>query len=132
MKAMAVVKWMVGFVVIGGGLTYFMVQAMQSSYSYYYSVEEFLSASEQVRNAPLRLAGKVKPGTVARDIEKLALAFTLTGGQAEIPVAYTGTVPDNFTEDIEVVVQGRLDPSGTFEAESVMTRCESKYKAKVE
>ncbi|MBE0535566.1 MAG: cytochrome c maturation protein CcmE [Phycisphaerae bacterium] len=132
MKSMTVVKWMVGFVVIGGGLTYFVVQAMQSSYSYYYTVDEFVSGGEQFQNASLRLAGKVKPGTVTRDIEKLALNFILTGAQAELPVAYTGTVPDNFTEDIEVVVQGRLDASGTFKAESVMTRCESKYKAKVE
>jgi cytochrome c-type biogenesis protein CcmE len=131
MKSSTIVKWVVGIVVIGGGLTYFMFQAMQSSYSYYYSVDEFLAGSEQVQNASLRLAGKVKPGTVKRDLEKLALAFTLAGGQAEIPVAYRGTVPDNFTEDIEVVVQGRLDPSGTFKADSVMTRCESKYKAKV-
>jgi len=132
MKSSTIVKWVVGIVVIGGGLTYFMFQAMQSSYSYYYSVDEFFAGSEQVQNASLRLAGKVKPGTVKRDMEKLALAFTLAGGQAEIPVAYSGTVPENFADDIEVVVQGRLDPSGTFKADSVMTRCESKYKAKVD
>lgn len=132
MKSLTVVKWVLGIVVIGGGLTFFMVQAMQSSYSYYYSVDDFLAGDQQLQSASLRLAGKVKPGTVTRDIQKLTLNFTLAGTQAEIPVAYTGTVPDNFTDDIEVVVQGKLDPSGAFNADSVMTRCESKYKAKVD
>ena len=132
MKALVLVKWVIGIAAIGCGLTFFMVQAMQSSWSYYYTVDEFVSGSEKIRNAPVRLAGKVKPGTAVKDMQTLRLTFTLAGKEAEIPVAYTGIVPDNFAEDIEVVVQGRLEPSGTFKADSVMTRCESKYKAKVE
>ena len=131
MKAKMVIKVIVGVVVIGGGLVYFMFQAMQSSWSYYYSVDEFLSGSEEVKAHSLRLAGKVKIGSVSRDLEKMKLDFTLTGDKNEIPVTYGGVVPDNFTEDIEVVVQGQLDTAGTFKAETLMTRCESKYKAKV-
>ena len=37
-----------------------------------------------------------------------------------------------FTDGIEVVVSGRLNPEGDFQAEKLMTRCESKYKAKLE
>lgn len=131
MKAKTVTKLIIGIVVIGGGIGYFMYQAMQSSYSYYYSVDDFSSGSEATKNSSLRLAGKVKTGTVSKDMEKMELAFVLAGTNNELPVKYTGVVPDNFTEGIEVVVEGQLDPSGTFNARTLMTRCESKYKAEV-
>jgi cytochrome c-type biogenesis protein CcmE len=131
MKTKAMIKIIIGIVVIGGGIGYFMYQAMQSSWSYYYSVDDFTEGSDAVKNSSLRLAGKVKDGSVQRDIEKMLLTFTITGQSAEIPVSYSKTVPDNFTEGIEVVVEGRLDPSGTFQADDLMTRCESKYEAKL-
>lgn len=132
MKTKVLAKILIGIIVIGGGTGYFMYQAIQSSSSYYYSVDDFVVGSDAVQNSSLRLAGKVKEGSVERDIEKMLLTFTLTGEKTEIPVSYSKTVPDNFTEGIEVVLDGRLDPSGNFKAEKLMTRCESKYKAKLE
>ncbi len=131
MKLKTVIKLVIGIIVIGGGIGYFMYQAMQSSWSYYYSVDEFTSGSDVVKNSSLRLAGKVKSGTVSKDMAQMQLSFVLEGTDNELPVTYTGVVPDNFAEEIEVVVEGRLEPSGTFNAETLMTRCESKYKAKV-
>jgi cytochrome c-type biogenesis protein CcmE len=60
------------------------------------------------------------------------LQFTLAGAEAELPVQYHGVVPDNFVENREVVVEGRLAAAGVFQADKLMTRCESKYQAKVE
>jgi cytochrome c-type biogenesis protein CcmE len=132
MKTKALIRISIGIIVIGGGVGYFMSQAIQSSSSYYYTVDQFMAGSGAVKDSSLRMAGKVKEGTVQRDIEKMLLTFTLTGEESEIPVSYSKTVPDNFTDGIEVVVHGRLDPSGNFQADKLMTRCESKYKAKLE
>lgn len=132
MKTKALVKITIGIIVIGGGIGYFMYQAIQSSSSYYYAVDDFTAGSEVVRSSSLRLAGKVKNGSIQQDIEHMLLTFTLIGEKTEIPVTYSKTVPDNFTDGIEVVVSGRLDASGNFQADKLMTRCESKYKAKLE
>ena len=131
MKAKTVVKILVGVIVIGGGIGYFMYQAMQSSWSYYYSVDDFIANNTKGQNYSLRLAGVVKPGTVNHDLQKMILSFTLAGTNNEIPVLYKGSVPDNFAEEREVVVEGRLNTNGSFQADLLMTRCESKYKAKV-
>ena len=131
MKVKTWVRVIIGIIVIGGGVGYFMYQAMQSSWSYYYSVDEFAGGSESVKNSSLRLAGKVKPGSISKDMEQMLLSFVIQGTDAELPVIYSGVVPDNFAEDIEVVVEGQLDPAGDFNAQTLMTRCESKYKAKV-
>lgn len=127
---------MIGVVVIGGGLGYFMFEAMQSSWSYYYLVddfvEDFTAKNSAAETSSLRVFGKVKPDSVTRDLEKTLLTFTLAGSKNELPVQYKGSVPDNFTEDRDVVVQGRLDTTGVFQAKTLMTKCESKYSAKDE
>ncbi len=131
MKTKALVKIVIGIIVIGGGIGYFMYQAMQSSWSYYYSVDEFSVNNPDVASSSFRIAGRVKSGSIHRNTEEMKLTFTIAGANSELPVNYRKTVPDNFTDDIEVVIEGRLDTSGVFQADSLMTNCESKYKAKV-
>ena len=131
MKSKTIVKLLVGIIVIGGGIGYFIYQAMQSSWSYYYSVDDFSAAGAAAQEHSFRLAGRVKPGSVVRDLQNSTLRFTLSGAKAELPVRYKGVTPDNFVEDKEVVVEGRLAATGVFQADTVMTRCESKYQAKV-
>jgi cytochrome c-type biogenesis protein CcmE len=131
MTTKTIVKLVVGLVVIGGGVGYFTYQAMQSSWAYYYSVDDFSAAGAAAQEHSFRLAGRVKAGSVVRDLQNLTLQFTLAGAQAELPVVYKGTTPDNFTENREVVVEGRLASTGVFYADTLMTRCESKYQAKV-
>ena len=132
MKMKIIMKIVIGVVLIGGAMTFFVVQAMRSSWSYYYSVDEFSANRSAVKNHSLRIAGRVKRGSIVRDLEKVSLNFTLAGSQTELPVQYKGPVPDNFAEDREVVVEGRLDTTGVFRADMLMTKCESKYKAKVD
>jgi cytochrome c-type biogenesis protein CcmE len=132
MKKKTVVKIIVGVVLIGGAMSYFIYQAMQSSYAYYYSVDDLAADEAAAQNHSLRIAGRVKKGTVQNDLQNMRLSFQLTGTQATLPINYEGVVPDNFTDDIEVVVEGHLGTTGVFQADKLMTRCESKYKAKVQ
>ena len=131
MRMKTITKAVVGIVVIGGGVGYFMVQAMQSSWAYYYSVDDFSATGAATQEHSFRLAGRVQPGSVVRDREHVTLRFTLAGAQAQLPVQYKGVTPDNFAEDREVVVEGRLGTDGVFQADNLMTRCESKYQVKV-
>jgi cytochrome c-type biogenesis protein CcmE len=131
MNTKTAVKVGIGILVIGGGVVYFMYQAMQSSWAYYYSVDDFSAAGTASQGQSFRLAGRVKAGSVERDLQNMTLRFTLAGAQAQLPVQYKGITPDNFMEDREVVVEGRLAATGVFQADTLMTRCESKYQAKV-
>ena len=53
----------------------------------------------------------------------------LLGETKRVPVAFKGVVPDLFKAGSEVVVEGRLDQGGVFRADSVMTKCASKYES---
>jgi cytochrome c-type biogenesis protein CcmE len=131
MKSRILIKTIVAVVLISGSLTYFIYHSMQSSWVYYYSVDEFAAKKSEVKNYSVRIAGKVKPATISRDLKQMNLTFMLAGDTASVPVSYKGVVPDNFTDGREVVVEGHLDPNGLFHADVIITRCESKYRAKV-
>ena len=74
----------------------------------------------------LRLGGMVKPGSVKRG-DELRISFEVTDGAKEVRVAYQGIVPDLFREGQGVVVEGRLEPGGTFSADSVLAKHDEKY-----
>ena len=59
----------------------------------------------------------LQPGSVNRDLEKMSLTFTLAGAKTELPVYYDGTVPENFTDDIEVVDE-TVEPSEPADSSS--------------
>lgn len=132
MRKETITKIIVSAIVIGGAMVYFIYQAMQSSWAYCYSVDDFAARKSAVQNHSLRIAGRVEKGSTERDLQKMLLTFTLAGSKMTLPVSYEGVVPDNFAEDIEVVVEGHLAPSGIFQANKLITRCESKYRAKEE
>lgn len=132
MKTKTFIKTLIGVFVIGGGVGYFMFQAMQSSWAYYYSVDDFVANSNAAKSNSLRIAGSVKEDSVVRDVEKMLLTFALAGSKSQVPVHYKGSVPDNFAEGKEVVVEGRLDAAGVFQANTLLTKCESKYKTEVD
>ena len=132
MKTKIIVKTLVGVIIIGGGIGYFVYQAMQSSWSYYYSVDEFTKSETTAQKYSSRIAGRVQKDSIKHDLEKMSLSFILSGANATVPVVYNGLVPDNFEQGREVVVQGQLDTNGVFQANKLMTKCESKYKAKVD
>ena len=74
-----------------------------------------------------RLGGLVKPGSVARDGGSLVVNFTVTDGQAEVPVQFDGILPDLFREGKGVIAIGALDEGGTFAADEVLAKHDENY-----
>ena len=129
MKGKFVVKLIVGMVVISVALIY-LWSTIQGSWQYDTSVDEFQSDPEvQARKA--RVGGIVEIGSVDIDLETIQLDFVLAGLTTSMPISYHGTVPENFEEDREVLVEGKLDEHGVFQASKLITKCESKYQKKV-
>ena len=129
MKGKLIIKYLLGTLVILSALVY-LVSTIQSSWAYDISVDEFLS-DQNARSHRARVGGIVKKGSVEVDLEKVHLKFVLAGHRHALPVSYHNAVPENFEEDREVLVEGTLDENGVFQAQKLITKCESKYKAKV-
>ena len=74
----------------------------------------------------VRLGGLVKTGSVERG-DNLQIHFKVTDGNKDIPVNYRGIVPDLFREGQGVIVEGHIEPGGTFIADTVLAKHDENY-----
>jgi cytochrome c-type biogenesis protein CcmE len=73
-----------------------------------------------------RLGGMVTKGSVQRAPGSLEVHFVVTDFKHEVPVSYTGVLPDLFREGQGVVAHGRMS-GGTFVADEVLAKHDEKY-----
>ena len=87
-----------------------------------------VAAGETPKNRAFRIGGMVKEGSVQRD--GVNVRFVVTDTAHDIPVTYTGILPDLFREGKGVVAQGKLDDAGTtpsFKASEVLAKHDENY-----
>ena len=77
----------------------------------------------------IRLGGLVKEGTVVRG-QGLLVTFTVTDTLKDVPVSYTGALPDLFREGQGVVTEGMLGQDGSFTADTVLAKHDENYMPK--
>jgi cytochrome c-type biogenesis protein CcmE len=144
MNAGTVRKFIIAVIVIGAASVYLLYQTGESSWVYYYTVDEFVESEsgkplqgsdtqppQTIRNGVIRLAGRVKADSIVHNAQKMQLDFELIGQNKSVVVRFSGVAPKNFSADRDVVVEGRISADGTFEARKILTRCESKYRVKL-
>jgi cytochrome c-type biogenesis protein CcmE len=128
-------RFIAGAVALVGVVGYLAVTGMKDSMMYYYTPDELASkvtADPTARDLGAKVGGRVVPGSVQFDARTLDLRFTMVdiaSGRTTFPVHYNGPLPDTFEEGRDVVVEGRLNAAGTFEATNVLTKCGSRYEA---
>ncbi len=74
-----------------------------------------------------RLGGMVQAGSISRLPDGLSIRFVATDGKADMPVEYTGIVPDLFKEESGMVADGRLRADGTFVADRILAKHDERY-----
>lgn len=122
----------VGMLLVASATGFLVYKATGDHLTYYREVDELMAATGP-SDEKLRVSGDVVAGSVVRGGADRQIRFDLTrtgeAGGARIPVVYSGTVPDIFKPSIQVVVEGRMDERGTFQAETLLAKCPSKYQA---
>ncbi|SDZ67190.1 cytochrome c-type biogenesis protein CcmE [Evansella caseinilytica] len=83
--------------------------------------------ADQYKDRYLTTEGFLQPGSVDWNPDKVELRFTIEDDENnQLQVFHHGVKPDNFSDDVIVIVHGYLK-DGLFEAERVQTRCPSVY-----
>ncbi|QWE00049.1 cytochrome c maturation protein CcmE [Polynucleobacter sp. JS-Mosq-20-D10] len=101
-----------------------ILNALNSNIALYVTPSE-VAAGKSPAGQVFRIGGMVKDGSVKRD--GLTVNFVITDMVKDIPVAYTGILPDLFKEGKGAVIQGRLNPSGQFVASEVLAKHDENY-----
>ena len=123
-------NWKKRGAIVAGGLAVvgvaaaLVLNALNSNIALYVTPSDVV-AGKSPKGTAFRIGGMVKDGSVKRD--NLTVHFVVTDLVKEIPVAYTGILPDLFKEGKGAVVQGKLGPDGSFTASEVLAKHDENY-----
>jgi len=140
-------RFVIGSALIVAAVAYLITTAIRNTSEYYLTVDEVAARQAELGGQALRIAGRVKPGTISWEPSSLTLKFAMVqipdpqASGAVKPVvaaespAFSVTCmgepkPDMFADGRDVIVEGKLMPSGEIAATQVLTSCPSKYQAK--
>jgi len=128
-------RFMVGLVGVAAVVTYLIWTGVSETMVYYMTPVELMAkveADPSFREVGVKVSGKVVPGTYQRVEGQLLHTFTvrdLVDESVTFRAEYRDALPDTFSDDVEVVMEGRLGEDGVFEATTLLTKCGSRYEA---
>jgi len=141
-------RFFIGVGLIAVAIGYLIFSAIRTASEYYLTVTEVAARQSELGGQALRVAGRVKAGTINWNPDTLTLKFEIVAipdadaaAGAVKPVVASDPVsfrvvcagepkPDMFAPGRDVIVEGRLGADGAIAATQVMTSCPSKYKPK--
>lgn len=122
---------LLGGFIIAGAIIFLLMAATPGASGVELTLKQLLATQDQHKNDFVTVEGLLKEKTIKWDPDKIVLKFDLKDNDGNIiHVIYNGVKPDNFTEGVIVILQGSPTVKNTFKAESVKTRCPSKYEGK--
>lgn len=128
-------RFLVGLVGVAAIVTYLVWTGVNETMVYYLTPTELMARVAEdpsFHEVGVKVSGMVVPGTYQRGSGELVHRFEvhdLVDPEVSFPVVYRDVLPDTFAEDAEVVLEGRFNADGVFEATTVLTKCGSRYEA---
>jgi len=122
-------KFLVGSGIIVATLLALAYVGYTQSKTYYHTISELPTLSGSTLHQRMRVSGNVRAGTIAHRDGRTN--FVLEEQGKALSVSYVGSdpLPDTFKDGAQALVEGRLQPDGSFTAEQVQAKCASKYEA---
>ncbi|MFM8501424.1 MAG: cytochrome c maturation protein CcmE [Fluviibacter sp.] len=117
----------IGALAVIGAAAALILNAFEENLVFFFTPTQ-VAAGEAPKNRAFRIGGMVKEGSVQRD--GVNVRFIVTDTAHDIPVTYTGILPDLFREGKGVVAQGKLEDTGTtpsFKASEVLAKHDENY-----
>ena len=119
----------VGLVAAGLAVaTALALRAFQDNMMFFIDISDVV-AGNYPEDRTFRIGGLVVDGSVEREPESLDVTFRVTDLRCELPVTYTGVLPDLFNEGQGVVAHGRLNDDGLFIANKILAKHDENYMA---
>jgi cytochrome c-type biogenesis protein CcmE len=119
-------KLTVAGLILIGAVGYLAYAGMQKGWVYTLGVEQYLASPEK-QHQRIRLCGTVASDALEIQRAQLTARFFIKGQEKKLPVLYKGVVPDMFKAGSEIIVEGKQNDAGVFQADVLLTKCASKY-----
>jgi cytochrome c-type biogenesis protein CcmE len=129
-------KYLVGGAILltfVGLLAFQMINATMTTGAYYMTVAEIQHQTPTLEGQRVRVNGNVVIGSEDWNAEAVTLKFKITDDTgAQLPIVFNGPRPDNFQRAASAIVEGELLPDGSFQAETLLLKCPSRYEEEPE
>jgi cytochrome c-type biogenesis protein CcmE len=128
-------RFLIGLGGVALVVTYLVWTGVSETMIYYLTPSELLARVETdatIHDVGMKVSGRVVEGSYRQGKGELLHHFVvrdLENEQVSFPVEFRDVLPDTFTDEGEVVVEGRFRRDGVFEATLVLTKCGSRYEA---
>lgn len=128
-------RFFVGLVGVAAVVSWLVWTGISDTMVYYLTPSELVEraeASPASLERGVKVSGDVVPGSYARADDELLHSFEVADPEdpdLRLTVHFRHPLPDTFTEEAEVVMEGRYLGDGVFEASEVLTKCGSRYEA---
>jgi cytochrome c-type biogenesis protein CcmE len=121
-------KLVIAGLLLAAAVSYLAFAGLRDGWVYHVQVDQF-AKDVSMHTQRVRLVGKVSEDGLEANPAKLSAKFGILGETTTIPVQYRGAIPDLFKAGSEVIIEGRMDSAGTFQADTLLTKCASKYQS---
>jgi cytochrome c-type biogenesis protein CcmE len=102
------------------------VMASRENIMFYFDPSQ-VATGKAPQEKRFRIGGMVVKGSVMRKPGDLQVRFVLTDFAHEVPVEYTGVLPDLFREGQGIIAHGKMNAHGAFVADEVLAKHDEKY-----
>tara|TARA_B100000965_G_scaffold388239_1_gene392576 strand:+ start:285 stop:722 length:438 start_codon:yes stop_codon:yes gene_type:complete len=105
--------------------TFFLLSALNSNIVYFFGPTQIINKDKNFwNNRRIRLGGLVENGSIAKN--GIDTNFIITDGNSSIKVIYSGLLPDLFSENQGVIVEG-LFTEQIFTADIILAKHDENY-----
>jgi|SRR5690625_168638 len=105
-----------------------LVAVTPASSGYEITIGHLKDNPQEYTESYITTEGYLLAESVDWNADDIELRFEIEDEDGHIlPVYHHGVQPDNFEDDVIIIVHGYLQDDGVFEAEKIQTRCPSKY-----
>ncbi|OCA91067.1 hypothetical protein A8F94_04185 [Bacillus sp. FJAT-27225] len=119
---------MLGGFIIAGAIVFLLMAATPGSSGIELKMKDLLANQEKHKDDFVTVEGLLIEDSINWNADKIELKFDVKDNEGNIMhVVHNGVKPDNFSEGVIVILQGAPTKRDTFQAETVKTRCPSKY-----
>jgi cytochrome c-type biogenesis protein CcmE len=116
-----------------GFLIFQVYDATTTTGAYYMTVDELTTQASELYGERVRVSGNVVADSEDWNAQEVTLRFKIADeGMHELPIVFYGPRPDNFARAASAIIEGELLPDGTFQAETLLLKCPSRYEEEPE
>ena len=101
------------------------LKSLENNIVYFFSPTDVYNNDGSILKSKIRIGGMVKKNSL--NTQEDSISFVVTDFTQEIYVTYSGSIPNLFSEEKGVVVEGRLEDKKYFVADRILAKHDENY-----